>query len=89
MLLIAIYSHTNCNTQCIFRQIEVGRAHIKSESGMNHSRLLSCDELLRVDLRHVRNEVEHFVGITPLVVIPGDELDEVVVQADAGPGVED
>ena len=34
-------------------------------------------------------EVEHLVGEAPLVVVPGDELDEVIVQRDAGLGVED
>ncbi len=33
-------------------------------------------------------EVEHLAGEAPLVVVPGDELDEVVVQGDAGLGVE-
>lgn len=34
-------------------------------------------------------EVEDTAGVTPLVVVPGDELDEVVVQGDTGLGVED
>ena len=29
-------------------------------------------------------EVEHLVGEAPLVIVPGDELDEVIVQSDAG-----
>ncbi len=33
-------------------------------------------------------EVEHLVGEAPLVVVPGDQLDEVAVQGDAGLGVE-
>ena len=33
-------------------------------------------------------EVQHLVGEAPLVVIPGDQLDEVLVQGDAGLGVE-
>ena len=42
-----------------------------------------------VDLGHVAQQVKHTAGVAPLVVVPGDELDEVVVQADAGLGVED
>jgi hypothetical protein len=38
---------------------------------------------------HVRAEVDNAVGIAPLVVVPGDELDEVVVESDAGLSVED
>ena len=34
-------------------------------------------------------EVDHLVGEAPLVVVPGDELDKVIVQSDAGTGVED
>ena len=34
-------------------------------------------------------EVEHLVGEAPLVVVPGDELDKVLVQGDAGLRVED
>ena len=34
-------------------------------------------------------EVDHLVGEAPLVVVPGDELDEVIVQSNAGLGVED
>jgi len=42
-----------------------------------------------VNLGDVGEEVEHTAGVTPLVVVPGDELDEVVVERDAGLGVED
>ena len=43
--------------------------------------------LLCVYLGHVLAEVDQLVGITPLVVIPGDQLDEMIVEADAGVGV--
>ena len=38
---------------------------------------------------HVGHEVQDLVGVAPLVVVPGDELDEVVVQHDAGGLVKD
>ena len=34
------------------------------------------------NLVHVAGEVDHLVGEAPLVVVPSDELDEVVVQSD-------
>ena len=34
-------------------------------------------------------QVDHSVGVAPLVVVPGDDLDEAVVESDAGVGVED
>jgi hypothetical protein len=34
-------------------------------------------------------EVEDTAGVAPLVVVPGDELDEVAVEGDTGLGVED
>ena len=39
--------------------------------------------LLRIHLCHMGDEIKHLVGITPLVVIPGDELYKMLVQADA------
>lgn len=47
--------------------------------------LLGCG----VDLGNVCKEVENTAGVTPLVVVPGDELDEVLVEGDTGLGVED
>lgn len=41
-------------------------------------------DLLRVDFRHMRDEVKHLIGITPLVVVPGHEFEEVVVECDTG-----
>ena len=35
------------------------------------------------------NEVNNTAGVTPLVVVPGDELDKVVVQGDTSLGIED
>ena len=42
-----------------------------------------------VDLGNVCKEVEDTAGVTPLVVVPGDELDEVVVEGDTSGGIED
>jgi len=42
-----------------------------------------------IDLSHVAEEIEDTARVAPLVVIPGDQLDEVLVQADTGLGVED
>jgi hypothetical protein len=42
-----------------------------------------------VDLGDVGQKVEHTAGVTPLVVVPADKLDEVLVERDAGLGVED
>lgn len=41
-----------------------------------------------VSLGNVRQEVEHTARVAPLVVIPRDNLDEVVVEGDTGLGVE-
>ena len=45
--------------------------------------------LLRVDAGGVFDEVDDLVGIAPLVVVPGDQLDELVGQHDARGSVED
>jgi hypothetical protein len=42
-----------------------------------------------IDLGNVGQEVEDTAGVTPLVVVPGDELDEVVVEGDTSLGVKD
>ena len=42
-----------------------------------------------IDLGDVGEEVEHTAGVAPLVVVPADELDEVLVERDTGLGVED
>ena len=34
-------------------------------------------------------EIAHTTGVTPFVIVPGDELDEVGVKLDSGLGVED
>lgn len=41
-----------------------------------------------VNLGDVGDEVAHSGRVTPLVVVPGDELDEVSVERDTGLGVE-
>jgi len=35
------------------------------------------------------SEINHSVGVAPLVVIPRDQLDEVVIELDSSLGVED
>lgn len=42
-----------------------------------------------VDLGDVGQEVEDAARVAPLVVVPRDDLDEVVVERDTGLGVED
>lgn len=42
-----------------------------------------------IDLGNVGKEIEDTAGVTPLVVVPGDKLDEVVVERDTGLGIED
>ena len=41
------------------------------------------------DLLDVLGEVDNSVGVSPLVIVPGDQLVEVVVESDAGLRVED
>ena len=41
------------------------------------------------NLVHVAGEVDHLVGEAPLVVVPSNQLDEVLVQSDTSLGVED
>lgn len=38
---------------------------------------------------HVGDQVDNALGVSPLVVVPGNKLDKVVVQGDTGLGVED
>jgi len=40
-------------------------------------------------LEHVADQVDDAVAVAPLVVVPRDELDEVVVQGNPGLGIED
>jgi hypothetical protein len=42
-----------------------------------------------IDLGNVGQEIEDTAGVTPLVVVPGDQLDEVLVEGDTSLGVED
>jgi len=42
-----------------------------------------------IDLSDVAKEIQDTAGVTPLVVVPGDQLDEVCVQGDTGLGIED
>lgn len=45
--------------------------------------------LVAINLGDVGDEVKDTAGVAPLVVVPGDQLDEVLVQGDTGLGVED
>lgn len=42
-----------------------------------------------IDASDVGDEVQAAAGVTPLVVVPGDELDEVLVEGDTGSSIED
>merc|ERR1712129_253281 len=42
-----------------------------------------------IDRLHVDGQVDHSVGVAPLVVVPSDQLHEGVVQGDASAHVED
>ena len=42
-----------------------------------------------IDLCDVGQKVEDTARVTPLVVVPGNELDEVVVKRDTSLGIED
>ena len=44
---------------------------------------------LVVHLGHVRNQLDDAARVTPLVVVPRDELDKVGVQGDPSSSVED
>lgn len=58
-----------------------------------HTNLHGADGLANllggVNLGGVDDEVQDTAGVSPLVVVPGDQLDEVVVEGDTGLGVED
>ena len=38
---------------------------------------------------HVGEQIAHAVAVTPLVVVPANQLEERIVQADTGAGIED
>ena len=40
-------------------------------------------------LEHVADQVDDTVAVAPLVVVPRDKLDEVIVQGDTSLGIED
>ena len=49
----------------------------------------SLDTSLAILLSSVLDEIADTAGVTPLIVVPGDELDEVGAELDASLGVED
>ena len=53
------------------------------------TRLQFMQSLGAVNLGDVRQEVQDTSAVAPLVVVPADELDEVLVQGDTGLGIED
>lgn len=46
------------------------------------------DLCVTINLGNVYKEIEDTAGVTPLVVVPRDELDEVIVKSDTSLGVE-
>lgn len=59
---------------------------------LKHALLLSLQfrqSLAGVNLGNVGQEVQDTSAVAPLVVVPADELDEVLVEGDTGLGVED
>jgi len=49
----------------------------------------SAQEPIRLELAGVEEEVDHTVAVTPLVIVPGNELDEGLVKSDTSLGIED
>jgi len=49
----------------------------------------SLETGFRVLASSEEEEIAHTAGVTPLVIVPGDELDKVGVELDSGPGIED
>jgi len=45
--------------------------------------------LLGINLGDVRDEIEDATAVAPLVVVPADKLDEVLVERDTSLGIED
>lgn len=50
---------------------------------------ISLSGILRVLFSSEHEEVAHTAGVTPLVVVPGNQLDEFVIQLNTGGGIED
>lgn len=79
-----------CQCVCVIRNVYV-------LADQWHQALRICFFLLRRCCRtvnlvlalHVLDQVDDAVGVTELVVVPGDELDEGVAQLDSGLGVKD
>jgi hypothetical protein len=42
-----------------------------------------------IDLRNICEKIQNTARVTPLVIVPGDKLDEVLVKRDTGLGIED
>lgn len=61
----------------------------RSTTGVDSCQAVEARLVGAVNLGHVAQEIEHTTAVAPLVVVPGDELDEVVVKADAGLGIKD
>jgi hypothetical protein len=78
------------NACLVFRDLSTPRLGNESLPGPHHLQPRGAAELVAgVDLGDVGQEVQDTAGVAPLVVVPADELDKVLVERDAGLGVED
>ena len=60
---------------------------LKRATGKNHwKEPLCCSK--SGSLRDTGNQIEHLVGVAPLVVVPGNHFDKRTIQLDASTGVE-
>lgn len=68
-----------------------GLQGVRDDLDRVHDTVSQCvdDDLVAVNLGDVVDQVQNTAGVTPLVVVPGDQLDKVVVQGDTSLGVED
>ena len=56
---------------------------------MNKKNYLGLVVRLVVDFRNINNEVADTARVTPFVVVPGDQLDKVVIESNSGLSIED
>lgn len=78
-------THTTYTFLIIFTvYTNVRTVHKAGSTEVSRKRLESA-----VALGRVREEVAHTAGVAPLVVVPRDQLHEVLVERNAGVGVED
>src|SRR5438477_10153299 len=72
------------------------RTSLKSVRSRKRLKALSSGRFNRLNLPrepfllcHCEHQVDHAIGIAPLVVVPRNNLEEVGVELDSGAGVED